>query len=51
MVQVPGPTECSLIGFCGETAQVGPPAGLMYLAAGLVLAGFWGLWNERKRPR
>lgn len=50
LIQIPGPTECSLIGFCGNAAQVGPPAGLMYLALGLVAAGVWGLWNERKRP-
>ena len=50
LLQTPGLPDCSLIGVCGAAEQVGPPPGLMYLAIGLVVAGVWGLWRERRKP-
>lgn len=51
MLQIPGPPDCFLLGTCGTAEQVGPPAGLMFLALGLVALGVAILWREaRTRP-
>ncbi len=51
MPQIPGPPDCFLLGTCAVAEQVGPPAGLMFLALGLVALGVAILWREaRARP-
>lgn len=48
MLQIPGPPDCFLLGTCGVAEQVGPPAGLMFLALGLVALGVAILWREAR---
>ncbi|MGE0441066.1 MAG: hypothetical protein AB7S39_11320 [Gemmatimonadales bacterium] len=52
--QAIGPEECILTGLCFRPEPAGPPAGLWYLALGLVALGTSGLvreWRARRAPR
>jgi hypothetical protein len=52
ILQIPGPNDCFLTGFCGAARDhVGPPPGLMFLALGLIGLGLAILVDERRRVR
>ena len=45
-----GSADCVATGACPVPAPAGPPSGVMFIAAGLVLGGAAGLRRERRRP-
>jgi hypothetical protein len=50
LAQAGTPGDCILSGLCGVVPEAGPaiPAGVMYLAVGLVVAGTVG-WRRARR--
>jgi len=46
------PGDCILTGLCNVVPEVGPsvPAGVMYLAVGMVIAGTIGWRRARRQP-